>query len=98
MLFTEPVAEHIGLELRQTGAFVNLPSRTACGYSPRTMNRVLIFAERMLPSTQAFIPIQVNALKKFEPQYVGLIPAQPGCTLNIPPILLTNSRSLGSRV
>ncbi len=62
------------------------------------MNRVLIFAERMLPSTQTFIQIQVNALKKFTSQYVGLIPAQPSCSMARPPILLTNSRSLGSRV
>lgn len=62
------------------------------------MNRVLIFAERMLPSTQTFIPIQVNALKKFQPQYVGLVPAQPGCTLDTPPILLANSLSLRSRI
>lgn len=62
------------------------------------MNRVLIFAERMLPTTQTFIPIQVNALKKFKPQYVGLIPAQPSCVLNASPILLTQTRSLGSRL
>jgi len=62
------------------------------------VNRVLIFAERMLPSTQTFVPIQVDALKKYKPQYVGLIPAQLSCTLNMTPILLTNSRSLGSRV
>lgn len=62
------------------------------------MNSVLIFAERMLPSTQTFIPVQVNALKRFRPQYVGLIPAQPAYALNSSPILLTHSRSLGSRV
>ena len=62
------------------------------------MNRVLIFAERMLPTTQSYVSIQVDALKKYKPQYVGLIPAQPSCTLNASPILLTNSRSLGSRV
>ena len=62
------------------------------------MNRVLIFAERMLPSTQTFVLIQVNALKKYQPQYVGLIPAQFSCSLNMSPILLTHSRSLGSRV
>jgi colanic acid/amylovoran biosynthesis glycosyltransferase len=52
----------------------------------------------MLPSTQTFIPIQVNAMRKFTPQFVGLIPAQPSCILNVPPILLTNSRSFSSRV
>jgi colanic acid/amylovoran biosynthesis glycosyltransferase len=62
------------------------------------VNSVLIFAERMLPATQTFIQAQVNALRRFRPQYVGLIPAQASCTLNSSPILLTNSRSLGSRV
>src|SRR5882724_9531185 len=52
----------------------------------------------MLPATQTFIQTQVNALKRFRPQYVGLIPAQTSCALNSSPILLTNSRSLGSRV
>lgn len=61
------------------------------------MNCVLIFAERMLPSTQTFIQIQVNALRRFIPQYVGLIPAQTCCALNTAPILLTNNRSLSSR-
>ena len=62
------------------------------------MNRVLIFAERMLPSTQTFIPIQVEALKEFEPQYAGLIPAETNFALKQSPILLTKDRTLKSRV
>lgn len=62
------------------------------------MNSVLIFAERMLPSTQRFIPNQVNALTRFQPHYVGLIPAELNCTLSTSPILLTKDRSLRSRV
>lgn len=62
------------------------------------MNRVLIFAERMLPSTQTFIPIQVDALKKFEPQYAGLIPAETNFALKQRPILLTKDRTLKSRM
>lgn len=62
------------------------------------MNRVLVFAERMLPSTQTFIPIQVDALKQFEPQYAGLIPAEKNFALKQDPILLTNDRTLKSRM
>jgi glycosyltransferase involved in cell wall biosynthesis len=62
------------------------------------MNSVLIFAERMLPSTQTFIEIQVNALKTFCPYYVGLIPAQPAAALKSTPVLLTQDRTMKSRV
>src|ERR1700687_5970108 len=61
------------------------------------MRKVLIFAERMLPSTQTFIPIQASALKKFVPQYIGLIPAIPSFPLSNKPILLTHNRGLPSR-
>lgn len=62
------------------------------------MKRVLIFAERMLPSTQTFISLQVKALQSFVPQYVGLIPAEPSCALDQTPILLTADRSMKSRL
>jgi colanic acid/amylovoran biosynthesis glycosyltransferase len=62
------------------------------------LNRVLIFAERMLPSTQTFIPIQVDALKQFEPRYTGLIPAETNFALKQSPILLTEDRTLKSRL
>lgn len=62
------------------------------------MKNVLVFAERMLPSTQTFIPLQVNELQRYQPQYVGLIPADRNLTLPHPPVMLTRDRSLPSRV
>jgi len=62
------------------------------------MPRVLVFAERMLPSTQTFIPLQVNELRRYAPQYVGLIPADRNYRLPHPPVLLTEDRSPISRV
>jgi colanic acid/amylovoran biosynthesis glycosyltransferase len=61
------------------------------------MNTVLVFAERMLPSTQTFIPLQVNELRRYRAQYAGLIPAQRNIDLPHEPILLAKSRSLSSR-
>jgi len=62
------------------------------------MKKVLVFAERMLPSTQHFIPLQVNQLQGYLPQYVGLIPAERNLPLPHDPILLTQHRSLAARV
>lgn len=62
------------------------------------MNKVLVFAERMLPSTQTFIPLQVNELRRYTPQYVGLLPADRNFPLPHEPILLTKDRSIPSRV
>lgn len=62
------------------------------------MKKVLVFAERMLPSTQTFIPIVVDALTRFSPQYAGLIPANRNYPLNSTPILLTPDRSMRSRI
>jgi colanic acid/amylovoran biosynthesis glycosyltransferase len=61
------------------------------------MNTVLVFAERMLPSTQTFIPLQVNELQRYSAQYVGLIPAERNFALPHEPILLTKDRSRFSR-
>ena len=61
------------------------------------MNKVLVFAERMLPSTQTFIPLQVNALKRYTPQYVGLLPAERDFALPQEPVLLCGQRSRSSR-
>lgn len=61
------------------------------------MKRVLIFAERMLPSTQTFLPLQVDALRDYEAQYIGLIPAERNHALHHAPILLTHDRSPLSR-
>ena len=61
------------------------------------MNTVLVFAERMLPSTQTFIPLQVNELQRYTAQYVGLIPAERNFALPQEPILLTKDRSRFAR-
>lgn len=60
--------------------------------------KVLVFAERMLPSTQTFIPLQVNALKRYQPQYIGLIPAKKNYPMEHPPMLLTAKRSHAARI
>lgn len=62
------------------------------------MPKVLVFAERMLPSTQTFIPLQVHELRRYVPQYVGLIPAERNYPLPHPAVLLTHDRSLRSRL
>lgn len=61
------------------------------------MKTVLVFAERMLPSTQTFIPLQVGALTRYRVQYAGLITAERNFMLPQSPLLLTNNRSLKSR-
>lgn len=60
--------------------------------------KVLVFAERMLPSTQTFIPLQVNALAEYKSQYAGLIPAERNFDLPTPPVLLTRQRTRAARV
>jgi colanic acid/amylovoran biosynthesis glycosyltransferase len=62
------------------------------------MKKVLVFAERMLPSTQTFIPLQVDELREYAPQYAGLIPADRNFALPHKPILLTKQRSRGARI
>jgi colanic acid/amylovoran biosynthesis glycosyltransferase len=62
------------------------------------MKKVLVFAERMLPSTQTFIPLQVNELQRYRPQYVGLIPADRNLALPHPPVMLTQDRGSLSRI
>ncbi|MDT7813100.1 MAG: colanic acid/amylovoran biosynthesis glycosyltransferase [Acidobacteriaceae bacterium] len=61
------------------------------------MNTVLVFAERMLPSTQTFIPLQVDELRRYTAQYAGLIPADRNFTLPQEPILLARNRSRVAR-
>lgn len=60
--------------------------------------KVLIFAERILPSTQTFIPAQVNLLHNFAATYTGLLPAEKNFDLGQEPILLRTDRSRVSRV
>jgi colanic acid/amylovoran biosynthesis glycosyltransferase len=58
------------------------------------MNRVLVFTERILPMTCTFIPLQVNELRRYTAQYVGLIPAaERNLPLQQEPILLSKNRS-----
>src|SRR3984957_1014039 len=64
----------------------------------RPMNRVLVFAERILPTTCTFIPLHVNELQRYTAQYVGLIPAaERNLPLPQEPILLSKNRSRFSR-
>ena len=60
--------------------------------------KVLVFAERMLPATQTFIPVQANSMVRYEPQYAGLIPAERNFDLGVKPILLTKTRSRDARL
>ena len=69
----------------------------ACSLGDTLMNTVLVFAERMLPSTQTFIPLQVNELQRYTAQYVGLIPADRNLALPHEPILLTKERTRSAR-
>jgi glycosyltransferase involved in cell wall biosynthesis len=62
------------------------------------MERVIVFAERVLPSTQTYIPSQVNQLRNFAPVYAGLLPADRNLELGQTPVLLRADRSAISRV
>lgn len=55
------------------------------------MRKILVYAERILPPGQTFIPVVVNALKQFEARYIGLMPTTPMATLPAPPILLVRN-------
>ena len=52
----------------------------------------------MLPSTQTFIPLQVNELRRYHAQYVGLIPADKNLPLPHEPIMLTEKRDRFGRL
>jgi colanic acid/amylovoran biosynthesis glycosyltransferase len=62
------------------------------------MERVIVFAERVLPSTQTFIPAQVDQLNNFDPVYSGLLPAGKTLEIGQVPILLRSNRSPLSRL
>jgi colanic acid/amylovoran biosynthesis glycosyltransferase len=64
----------------------------------RERKRVIVFAERVLPSTCHFIPTQVNQLRNFAPTYAGLVPADKNLELDQVPILLRTDRSTVSKV
>jgi len=61
------------------------------------IDRIIVFAERVLPSTQTFIPAQVNLLQSFSSTYAGLLPAARNIDLGQKPILLRSDRSTVSR-
>lgn len=60
--------------------------------------KVLVFAEQILPAGQTFIPIVVNSLARFEPQYIGLRPVTSSAPLPAPPLLLTKMNTQRSRI
>jgi colanic acid/amylovoran biosynthesis glycosyltransferase len=62
------------------------------------MDRVIVFAERVLPSTQTYIPSQVEHLRNFAAVYAGLTPADKNFELGQAPILLRSDRSVVSKV
>jgi len=62
------------------------------------VKKVLVFAEQILPPGQTFIPIVVNSLARFEPQYIGLRPVTPSAPLPAPPLLLTKANTQRSRI
>ena len=62
------------------------------------MPNVIVFAERMLPSTQTFIPLQVDHYQRYTPTYVGLIPPDRGYPMKCEPIRLAGDRTRRSRV
>jgi colanic acid/amylovoran biosynthesis glycosyltransferase len=68
------------------------------GRSNRKLDRVIVFTERMLPSTCHYIPTQVNLLPNFAHTYAGLTPAEKNLELGQLPILLRPDRSPASRV
>jgi colanic acid/amylovoran biosynthesis glycosyltransferase len=62
------------------------------------MDRVIVFTERVLPSTCHFIPVQVNQLRLFAPVYAGLAPSNKNLELDRVPIMLRRDRSAVSKV
>ena len=62
------------------------------------MNKAIVFTERVLPSTQTYIPAQLNQLRNFAPFYACLIPAERSLALDQVPILLRPDRSPASRI
>jgi glycosyltransferase involved in cell wall biosynthesis len=57
------------------------------------LDRVIVFTERVLPSTCHFLPTQVALLRNFGATYAGLVPARKNLELDRVPILLRTDRS-----
>jgi colanic acid/amylovoran biosynthesis glycosyltransferase len=74
--------------------------RVSSGPEPdrQELDRVIVFAERVLPSTCHYIPAQVNQLHHFAPIYAGLVPSNRNLELDQVPILMRTDRSPVSRV
>jgi colanic acid/amylovoran biosynthesis glycosyltransferase len=62
------------------------------------MIKIAIYKTGMLPPTQTFIPDQVNAMRDFEPCYVGLERVANGHQFESEPIVLMKQRSTMSRL
>jgi glycosyltransferase involved in cell wall biosynthesis len=67
------------------------------GLQESPMRTVLVVTEKILPISQTFICSQVNALRTFQPQYVGIIPSEPSLLLQQKPILLCSQYSAFAR-
>jgi glycosyltransferase involved in cell wall biosynthesis len=57
------------------------------------MPTALIFTDKVLSLTQTFVQAQAEALRVFNPRYVGLSRAVPSLETNGPPILMTKDES-----
>lgn len=60
--------------------------------------KVIVFAERILPSTQVFIPTEVENLRGFSPIYAGLTPASHNLQLKEKQVLLRSDRKVLSKI
>ncbi len=70
-----------------------MPGMSMTGDEAAVSPKVLVFTERLLPMTCTFIPLQVNELRRYTAQYVGLIPADRNLPLPKDPILLSKHRT-----
>ena len=63
-----------------------------------SLRKVIVFAERVLPSTQTFIPEQVKHLRQFSAIYAGLVPAARNFELEQKTVMLRSDRTITSRI
>jgi colanic acid/amylovoran biosynthesis glycosyltransferase len=68
------------------------------GCLTRRMRRVLIYRTDVLPISETFILAQANALKSFQPRFIGLCRPDPSLEVPADSILLTGRRTLRSIV
>jgi colanic acid/amylovoran biosynthesis glycosyltransferase len=75
-----------------------LRSITIVSLLPREiMGKVLVYRNEVLSFSETFIRAQAEALRSFEPCFVGLKQVPGGLPLGSNPILLTEDNSLGSK-